>query len=373
MPPVTITPSIEFKHGLTVSADGVLSALAQFNPAAIKNTDQLVIGEGIVRIDCERARPFENWPNLVKVTLPDSLKSIGAGAFMGCPKLQTIVFGSGLQEIGYEAFKGCGSLAKIEVPASCAKVQGGAFRDCRKLSEVTFLSPQVAVGKFAFAGCTELKAVDFAGQCALGTSLFMGCPKLVRLGIKNIPNVELGLSDCPDFEAVVLDKTLVLAAGASAVDATIPDGVETIGPYAFCHCANNLRSVTLPPAVKEIGPAAFLHCTELQTVTFSDGLQTIYDRAFQGCTKLADVDFPETLQAIGDNAFASCMRIRRLRLPPNLAELGKEAFAFCTGLRGSIEVPVTLKCTAGTHFKGVSFARTAEEKEKKPALVKYKD
>ena len=73
MPPVTITPSIEFKHGLTVSADGVLSALAQFNPAAIKNTDQLVIGEGIVRIDCERARPFENWPNLVKVTLPDSL------------------------------------------------------------------------------------------------------------------------------------------------------------------------------------------------------------------------------------------------------------------------------------------------------------
>ena len=361
------------QQGLVVSPAGVLYSVGSFYASSLSvRTDQLVIGEGIVRIDCEHGYPFARWPNLVKVTLPNSLRSIGAGAFMECPNLRTVVFGSGLQEIGYEAFRGCAALEKIELPASCAKVQGSAFRDChKKLSEVAFQAPQVAVGKFAFAGCKELRTVDFAGRCSLGEKSFMGCAKLVRLGIRNIPDVELGLSECPNLEPIVIGKTLVLAAGAS-IDAAVPDGVEIIGPYAFCHCAK-LRSVTLPSTVKEIGPAAFLHCTELQTVTFSTGLQTIYDNAFQGCAKLAAIDFPETLQAIGDNAFYACPRLRRLRLPQNLAELGKEAFAYCTGLRGCVEVPATLKCTAGTHFKGVPFAKTEQERETKPVLVKYKN
>ena len=45
------------------------------------------------------------------MTIPNSVTSIGDGAFSSCSSLKTVVFGSGLKEIGRDAFYNC-SLAK---------------------------------------------------------------------------------------------------------------------------------------------------------------------------------------------------------------------------------------------------------------------
>ena len=48
-------------------------------------------------------------------------------------------------------------------------------------------------------------------------------------------------------------------------EATIPDGVTTIGSYAFTDC-RGLRSVVIPGSVTEIGKYAFDECTGLKWI-----------------------------------------------------------------------------------------------------------
>jgi len=74
------------------------------------------------------------------------------------------------------------------------------------------------------------------------------------------------------------------------VSITIPDGVTSIGLYAFYGCTN-LTSVTIPDSVTSIGYYAFSGCTSLTNVTIPDGSTKIVDFAFSGCTNLTSVTF----------------------------------------------------------------------------------
>ena len=63
------------------------------------------------------------------------------------------------------------------------------------------------------------------------------------------------------------------------VNLKIPEGVTTIGSYAFSSCTN-LASVTIPDGVTTIGGNAFSNCTNLASVTIPDGVTTIGSYAF---------------------------------------------------------------------------------------------
>ena len=87
------------------------------------------------------------------------------------------------------------------------------------------------------------------------------------------------------------------------VNLKIPEGVTTIGSYAFSSCTN-LASVTIPEGVTTIGDGAFSNCTSLASVTIPEGVTTIGIAAFSGCTSLASVTIPEGVTTIGDDAFS---------------------------------------------------------------------
>ena len=85
----------------------------------------------------------------------------------------------------------------------------------------------------------------------------------------------------------------------------IPDGVTTIGSYAFDYC-DGLTSVVIPGSVKTIELDAFANCSGLEAVTFSEGLKQLGQGVFYNCSSLKEVVLPNTLESMGEGVFREC-------------------------------------------------------------------
>jgi hypothetical protein len=102
-------------------------------------------------------------------------------------------------------------------------------------------------------------------------------------------------------------------------DVTIPDGVTSIGNYAFSGCSN-LTSVAIPAGVTSIGDGVFYFCSSLTSVTIPDGVTSIGRQAFDGCSNLTSVSIPDSIKMIGKDAIPPNMKLRACTLAPMSAD-----------------------------------------------------
>ena len=72
------------------------------------------------------------------VEIPDSVTSIGSGAFAGCTGLTSITIPDSVTSIGYRAFLNCPSLTSITIPERITSIEYLAFSKCPNLTEVTY-------------------------------------------------------------------------------------------------------------------------------------------------------------------------------------------------------------------------------------------
>ena len=88
----------------------------------------------------------------------------------------------------------------------------------------------------------------------------------------------------------------------------IPEGVTSIGSYAFYECSS-LTSVTIPDSVTSIGAEAFNHCSGLTSVTIGNSVTSIGYEAFYDCSSLTSVTIPNSVTIIGGYAFSDCSEL----------------------------------------------------------------
>lgn len=118
--------------------------------------------------------------NVKSVTIPSSVKTIGANAFKQCKQLEKVYFYSegnkqGCETIGDYAFSECTSLVDLDLPKSLREIGAFAF-EYTALKSLDLPHYVVKVGAFAFNTCTELKNVSVAVNLAeVGDGAFSGC------------------------------------------------------------------------------------------------------------------------------------------------------------------------------------------------------
>ncbi|MDE5599489.1 MAG: leucine-rich repeat domain-containing protein, partial [Ureaplasma sp.] len=136
--------------------------------------------------------------NLISISLPPSLTSIGSVSFFDCTSLTSITIPNSVTTIGYGAFNNCTSLTSITIPNSVTTIGDRAFQNCRTLTSITIPNSLTIISAFIFAGCRTLASI------------------------------------------------------------TIPNSVTTIYGNAFSNCTS-LTSITMPNSVTTIGNNAFLN------------------------------------------------------------------------------------------------------------------
>ena len=94
--------------------------------------------------------------------------------------------------------------------------------------------------------------------------------------------------------------------GYDLTSVTIPDGITSIGDFAFCGC-QQLSSITIGSSVQNIGDASINHCDGLTTVDLPASVNSIEYAAFENCVNLARVNIGKSDGVItAANAFNGC-------------------------------------------------------------------
>ena len=110
----------------------------------------------------------------------------------------------------------------------------------------------------------------------------------------------------------------------------IPEGVETIGAYAFANLTA-LEEVVLPSTLEAIEYGAFFNCTSLKSVKGLENVKLINQNAFANCNIKNDLSL-DSIHAIGDYAFANNRSLKSVTLPSTLSSVGAYAFMGNTSL-----------------------------------------
>lgn len=90
-------------------------------------------------------------------SIPNSVTSIGEGAFYGCTGLTSVTLNS-VTSIGVWAFCNTG-LTSLTIPNSIRTINDWVFDDCADLTSLTIGKNVTSIGKHAFSGCTGLTSI----------------------------------------------------------------------------------------------------------------------------------------------------------------------------------------------------------------------
>ena len=102
---------------------------------------------------------FRDCSKLLKVTIPNSVTSIGYAAFQNCIGLTSVTIPNSVTSIGYAAFRSCIGLTSVNIPNSVTSIGNFAFEECYGLTSVTIPNSVTSIGGGAFMDCSSLISI----------------------------------------------------------------------------------------------------------------------------------------------------------------------------------------------------------------------
>lgn len=135
-----------------------LKCIPELGNNAVKKVE---IPEGVEIIEEEA---FWGCSNLIKITLPSTITSIGKGAFLGTG-ITSFNYPQNITNIPNIAFQNT-NLKEFSVPEKVTEIGDSAFYDCADLEKITIPKSVTYIGTGAFAKCRNLTIYGFKDSAA---------------------------------------------------------------------------------------------------------------------------------------------------------------------------------------------------------------
>ena len=227
---------------------------------------------------------FGDNDHIVKVVIPDSVTTIGSGAFKDCTFLTDVNIPDSVTTIGSHAFSSCTFLTEIHIPESVTSIGKHAFSYDKRLKRITVDEDNAAY-----------KSIDGNLYTKDGTTL-----------------IQYAIGKTDEFYQT-------------------PDGVLTVSDGAFLD-GENMISVKLGDSVTTVEESAFDGCIGLVGVEIGKGVTTIQKSTFSLCKNLSDVLLSDSVRVIEDYAFSNCSFLEEIVIPKSVTSIDKDAFNACERL-----------------------------------------
>lgn len=291
---------------------------------------------------------FSGCQSLAQIDIPEDIESIGKNAFANCADLIEIIIPEAVATIGQRAFSNCTGITKITMVGDAPTFGDNVFNYITAIvhyndsysswndivtrnygGTITWSNEHSYQEHKTSHTCTEQGYT--AHTCICGAQYIDSYVEPSHQISGDICSRCGKAGTCGDDLAWEFDdNTGILTISGSGSMKTygkesynrppwyslreavsgvvVEDGATSIGAYAFSNLTS-LNSAELPEGLKTIGSYAF-HCSGLREISIPDSVTTIGDWAF-GETKLTEVSISENVTNGGEGIFAGCNDLRK--------------------------------------------------------------
>ena len=235
-------------------------------------------------------------------------------------------------------------------------IPNNAFSCCYYLSSIIIPANVSTIGTYAFYYCEKLTSIVIPRSVtSLSYNSFQSCSKLAKVVVEEGNTVYDSRSNC---NAVIQTADNALIFGC--MNTVIPDGVVSIGNYAF-YDNSGLASLHIPSSVTSIGYSVFDRCSNLNQITV-DSENTVFDSR-DNCNAIITTEYnsllvgsnntviPNTVESIEESAFDKRIGLSTIVIPNKVTYIGAYAFNECTNLT-SVNLPNGIETLSYSLFWG---------------------
>ena len=336
-------------------ADGIVYAgnVAYSYKGDMPKNTSLTLKSGTVGI---AAYAFSGNSNLVSISIPSSVVTIGENAFYGTGiynntakwsdnvlyidnclicinddistdytiKSNTRLIADKAFDLEYMS----NNISSITIPASVKNVGVAAFEDCTNLDKTNYTGSLEKWCKIQFSDAT-------ANPSSNSHNLYINNQKQVDITI-------------PSSITKILPYTFYHA-GLKSI--TLHNNITEIGKWAFYY--NNFTTVTIPESVTSIGDGSFAQCRKLTSFSCGSKVRSIGTECFLMCESLSSINIGNNVKTIGIECFEDCSSLTSITLGNKVQYIGNYAFRDCE-LLSSITLPTSIKVIEYYPFDGCS-------------------
>lgn len=209
---------------------------------------------------------FYKCSSLNHFIMPNSTLSVGKYAFRYDAGLTDIQLSTSLSIIYDYAFGECG-FSQIVLPESLKSMQAGAFINNSNLADITIPKKTEGIGAGAFENCSALESVTFKThetKLTVDKNAFNHCPVLSKVNIDYLDDwAHINFQNAAANPASTARRLYLN--GEEMIDIELPVGTKYIGNNVFNGCSD-IRTLKIPATVEHVNDNIIAGCSSLTDV-----------------------------------------------------------------------------------------------------------